>query len=48
MFSLAEKDLKDATLLSIGLTNLNLWKGTAAQYAAITTKNPNTIYVVKN
>lgn len=29
-----------------GLTNLNLWKGTAAQYAAITTKNPNTIYVV--
>lgn len=29
-----------------GLTNLNLWKGTASQYAAITTKNPNTIYVV--
>ncbi|AEJ95703.1 minor tail protein [Mycobacterium phage Zemanar] len=31
-----------------GLTNLNLWKGTAAQYAAIATKNANTIYVVKN
>lgn len=29
-----------------GLTNLNLWKGSAAQYAAIATKNPNTIYVV--
>lgn len=31
-----------------GLTNLNLWKGTASQYAAIATKNANTIYVVKN
>ena len=32
---------------STGLTNLNIWKGTAAQYAAITTKNANTIYFVK-
>ncbi|QOP65572.1 minor tail protein [Mycobacterium phage Suigeneris] len=31
-----------------GLTNLNIWKGTAAQYAAIVSKNPNTIYVVKD
>lgn len=29
-----------------GLTNLGLWKGTAAQYAAIGTKSSSTIYVV--
>ncbi|AWY03746.1 minor tail protein [Mycobacterium phage Mortcellus] len=32
---------------SAGLTNLNIWKGTAGEYAAITSKNPNTIYFVK-
>ncbi|BBZ65829.1 hypothetical protein MINS_12580 [Mycolicibacterium insubricum] len=31
---------------SSGLTNLGLWKGTAAQYAAIGTKSSSTIYVV--
>lgn len=29
-----------------GLTNLGIWKGTAAQYAAIGTKSSSTIYVV--
>jgi len=29
-----------------GLTNLGIWKGTAAQYAAIGTKSSTTIYVV--
>ncbi|APQ42290.1 minor tail protein [Mycobacterium phage Rich] len=31
-----------------GLTNLNIWKGTKAEYDAIVSKNNNTIYVVKN
>lgn len=31
-----------------GLTNLNIWKGTAAEYAAISSKSANTIYFVKN
>ncbi|OBC11445.1 hypothetical protein A5784_35200 [Mycobacterium sp. 852013-50091_SCH5140682] len=37
-----------AGMTAAGPTNLIIWKGTAAEYAAIPTKNPNTIYAVKN